>query len=121
MEDVKILMSGARNLIPGGTSLIGVAFHMESIWGSKMLKSFVLRRKLSKSIICKQNSERILISLIIPLTGHWKATEHFLGNFTWKILYKNQDLKGGCTGAGKGGLPLYTPLQDPDVCVGFSI
>ena len=28
-------------------------------------------------------------------TGHWKATGRILGNFLWKILYKNLDLKGG--------------------------
>ena len=44
-----------------------------------------------------------------PLTGHWRATERILGNFLWKILCKNLDLKGGGTGAGEGTLPMYLP------------
>ena len=43
-------------------------------------------------------------------TGHWKATGRILGNFLWKFLYKNLDLKGGGTGSGEGTLPLYPPL-----------
>ena len=37
--------------------------------------------------------------------GHWKATEHLIGKIIWKILYTNLDLKGGGTGAEKGGSP----------------
>ena len=34
--------------------------------------------------------------IIVKLhSGHWKATRRILGNFLWKILYKNLDLKGG--------------------------
>ena len=43
--------------------------------------------------------------------GHWKATGRILGNFLWKILYKNLDLKGGGTGAGEGTLSLYPPFK----------
>ena len=37
-------------------------------------------------------------------TGHWKATGRILGNFLWKILYKNLDLKGGGV-QGQGRVP----------------
>ena len=43
-------------------------------------------------------------------TGHWKATGRILGNFLWKILYKNLDLKGGGTGSGYPPRTLYPPL-----------
>ena len=43
-------------------------------------------------------------------TGHWKATGRILGNFWWKILYKNLDLKGGVQGEGTLPGPCTTPL-----------
>ena len=46
-----------------------------------------------------------------PETGHWKATEHFFGEFTWNILYTNLDLKGGLQGPGRGASPCSTPLR----------
>ena len=51
------------------------------------------------------------------ITGHWKATGHFFG----KSLTKIWILKGGGVHIPEGGLPLYTPLEDPDFHVGFSI
>ena len=50
------------------------------------------------------------------LAGHWKATGRILGNFLWKILYKNLDLKGGVQG--EGTLPgLCTPPFKIQICV----
>ena len=43
-------------------------------------------------------------------SGHWKANGRILGNFLWKIPYKNLDLKGGGTGRGYAPRPLYRPF-----------
>ena len=58
--------------------------------------------------VCEGQAYRIFLNL--PGPTDWPLEGNRAIYQKMHILYKDLDLKGGGTGAGEGGLPLYPPL-----------